>query len=154
MAYFLTDENSTNGRDPNINIINGIHKIKEKTSVNILVSNYTNKQITFNKGEYIGHLEPTLMDNTTIDQSDTHSTNSITLQKMMAEQVKPDTFDSPHHKLTTSMQEKLDTLLVEFETQFAKDETSIGTTTLTKMTINTGNSDPVSQKPYPITMKN
>ena len=45
-------------RDQNINIINGIHKIKGKTSVNILVSNYTNKHITFNKGEYIGHPEP------------------------------------------------------------------------------------------------
>ena len=73
---------------------------------------------------------------------------------MMAEQVKPDTFDQPHHKLKTSMQEKLDTLLAKFKTQFAKDETSIGTTPLTKMTIDTGNSDPVSQKPYPITMKN
>ena len=48
----------------NINIINGIHKIKGKTSVNILVSNYTNKHITFNKGEYVGHLEPTLTDDT------------------------------------------------------------------------------------------
>ena len=28
MAYFITDENSTKGRDSNINIINGIHKIK------------------------------------------------------------------------------------------------------------------------------
>ena len=42
MAYFITDDNTTKGRDPNINIINGIHKIKGKTSVNILVSNYTN----------------------------------------------------------------------------------------------------------------
>ena len=42
MAYFITDDNSTKGRYPNINIINGIHKIKGKTSVNILVSNYTN----------------------------------------------------------------------------------------------------------------
>ena len=42
MAYFLTDDNSTKGRDPNINIINGNHEIKGKTSVNILVSNYTN----------------------------------------------------------------------------------------------------------------
>ena len=39
--YFITDENSTKGKDPNINIINRIHKIKGKTSVNILVSNYT-----------------------------------------------------------------------------------------------------------------
>ena len=41
MAYFITDEDSTKGRDPDINIINGIHNIKGKTSVNILVSNYT-----------------------------------------------------------------------------------------------------------------
>ena len=36
---------------------------------------------------------------------------------------------------------------------FTKDETSIGTTPLTSMTIATGASDPISQKPYPITMK-
>ena len=84
---------------PTSNIINGIHKIKGKTSVNILVSNYTNKRITFNKGEYIGHLEPTIMDNMTIDQPETHSAHSVTLQKMVAEQVQPDIFDPPHHKL-------------------------------------------------------
>ena len=44
-------------------------------------------------------------------------------------------------------------LLQEHESQFAKDETSIGTTPLTSMTIDTGNTDPVSQKPYPIAMK-
>ena len=41
----------------------------------------------------------------------------------------------------------------EYESQFAKDETSIGTTPLTSMTIDTGTSKPVSQKPYPIGMK-
>ena len=49
---------------------------------------------------------------------------------MMAEQVKLDTFDPLHHKLKTSTQNKLDALLEEFKTQFAKDETSIGTTPL------------------------
>ena len=68
---------------------------KEKTSVNILVSNYTNKNITFNKGEYIWCLEPAIMDDMTIDDSKTYSTYSITLKKMMAEQVQPDIFDPP-----------------------------------------------------------
>ena len=45
------------------------------------------------------------------------------------------------------------THLKEYELQFTKDEMSIGTTPLTSMTIDTGNSDPVSQKPYPIAMK-
>ena len=35
-----------------------------------------------------------------------------------------------------------------------KDETSIGTTPLTEMTIDTGTSEPVSQKPHPIAVKN
>ena len=34
-----------------------------------------------------------------------------------------------------------------------RDETPIRTTPLTSMTIDTGNSDPVSQKPYPTAMK-
>ena len=72
---------------------------------------------------------------------------------MMAEQVKPDVFNPPCHKLTTNVQNELDTLLKEYESQFTMDEMSIGTTPLTSMMIGTGNSDPVSQKPYPITMK-
>ena len=83
MAYFITDENSTKGRDPNINIINGIHRIKGKTSVNILVSNNTNKHVTFKNGECMGHLETAIMDDMTTDDSESHSTHSIALQKMI-----------------------------------------------------------------------
>ena len=72
---------------------------------------------------------------------------------MMVETVTPDTFNPPHHELSKTIQHELDTLLQEYESQFTKDETSIGTTSLTGMTINTGASDPVSQKPYPIAMK-
>ena len=94
MAYFITDDNSTKGRDPNINIINGIHKIK----VNICQHTgiyYTNKHITFNNREYIGCLEPAIMDTTILDHPETHSANSVTLQKMMAEQVQPDILIHP-----------------------------------------------------------
>ena len=44
-------------------------------------------------------------------------------------------------------------LLQEYKSQFAKDETTIDTTPLTSMTIDTGTTNPVSQKPYPIAMK-
>ena len=154
MVYFITDEDSTKGRDPNINIINGIHDIKGKTAVNVLVSNYTNKHIKFNKGEYIGCLEPTITDNMTSDQLDVHSPNSVTPQKMMAEQVQLDTFNPLHHKLRPSIKTKLNALLEEYASQLAKDETPIGTMPLTEMTINTGTSDPVSKKPYPVAMNN
>ena len=143
MAYFITDDSTPKGRDPDINIINGIHKIKGKKSVNILVSNYTNKHLPFHKGEYIGHLEPAVLDST--DQQETHQSNSVTLKKMMSETVTPDTFNLPCHELSTAVQNDLELLLQEYESQFAKDETSIGTTPLTIMRIDTGTSDPVSQ---------
>ena len=76
-----------------LNIIDGIHKIKDRSMVNILISNYTNKHLTFHKGEYIGHLEPIVLDST--DQRETHQANSITLKKMMSETITPDTFDPP-----------------------------------------------------------
>ena len=81
MAYFITDNNTSKGRDQIINIISGIHNIKDRTSVNILVSNYTNKHLTFHKGEYVRHLEPTVIDDSTIEQKETHQTNSVTLKK-------------------------------------------------------------------------
>ena len=93
------------------------------------------------------------MNTNTIEQKETHQTNSIKLKKMMAETFPPDTFNPPHHELSTAVQNDLDLLLREYESQFAKDETSIGTTPLTSMTIDTGTSEPVSQKPYPIAMK-
>ena len=56
-AYFISDQEFKKGKDPNITIIGGTHNIKEKTYVNVLISNYTSKHITFNKGEHVGHLE-------------------------------------------------------------------------------------------------
>ena len=99
-------------KDPNINILNGIYDIKGKTSVNILIPNYTNKHITFNKGEYVGHLEPCI---DKILQSpanwDSPATHSITFERMMAEEVKPDTFKPPCHKLKQNIETKLVELL-------------------------------------------
>ena len=72
---------------------------------------------------------------------------------MMSETVTPDTFNPPCHELSTAVQKDLHLLLQEYELQFVNDETSIGTTPLTRMTIDTGTSESVSQKPYPIAMK-
>ena len=91
------------------------------------------------------------MDST--DQQETHQTNSMILKKMMSETVTSDAFNLPCHELSTAVQNDLDLLLQEYESQFAKDETSIVTTPLTSMTIDTGTSEPFSQKPYPIAMK-
>ena len=94
--------------------------------------------------EYIGHLKLAVLDAT--DQQDTHQTNSMTLKKMMSETITPDTFNPPPHELSAAVQDSLKLSLQEYESQFAKDETTIGTTPLTSMTIDTNTSDPVSQK--------
>ena len=150
-AHFVTDDNMHKGKDPNINIIDGIHKIKDRSTIHVIVSNYTNKHLTFHKGENLGCLEPLELNPT--DQEETHPANSITLKKMMAETVMSDTLNPPCHEISTPIWDSLNLLLEEYALQFAQDETSIGTTPLTSMSIDTGTADPVSQKPYPIVMK-
>ena len=44
-------------------------------------------------------------------------------------------------------------MLGTFKDQFAKEKMTIGTTLITQMSIDTGDSDPVLQKPYPVAMK-
>ena len=51
------------------------------------------------------------------------------------------------------MRKSLNQLLETFKSQIEQDKTSFGTTHLTKMQIDTGNSEPVSQRSYPMTMK-
>ena len=63
--------------------------------------------------------------------------HSITTDKMTAEKVEPDTFKPPHHKLKQHIEMNFTELLKEYNSQFAQDETSIGTTPLTEMTIDT-----------------
>ena len=86
--------------------------IKDRSTVNILVSNYTNKHLTFHKREYIGQLE--LIELHSIDQGETHQANSITLKKMMSKTVTSDTFNPSHHKIPTPVQNSLESLLEEY----------------------------------------
>ena len=156
MSYFISNHDSKKGKDPNIHIINGIHNIKGKTQVNVLISNYTNQHITFNKGEYIGHLEPPIEKiQQTLAYPDSFTNHSITTKRMMAEKVEQNTFKPLYHKLRKDIEMllKLAELLKEYHFQFAYDETTIGTILLTEMTIDTRTFEPVSQKPYPIAMK-
>ena len=101
--------------------MDGIHSIKGRTSVNILVSNYSNKHVTFNKGEYIGHLENINEEENSQphENSDAYTMNIVKTQKMMSEQVELDTFEPLHHKLKPNIETKLHALLKEYESQFA-----------------------------------
>ena len=150
-AHFIADDSTHKGKDPNISVIESIHRIKDRSTINVILSNHTNRHLTFHKGEYVGHLEP--LELQPIDQGKQHQMNSVTLKKMMSETVTSDTFNPLCHDISTSVQNSLTSLLEEYDSQFAQDETSIGTTMLTSMSIDAGNTNPVSQKPYPIAMK-
>ena len=103
-----------------------------------MVANYTNKHITFNKGQFIGYMEPP------IGKMPQTCVKSVTTQKMMDLQIQPDTFTPPLHHLSSEVKWSLDELLDSFKSQFEKDENSIGMKNLAKMQIETGNSEPVS----------
>ena len=119
MAYIISDQDSKNGKDPDIHIVDGIHNIKGKTYVKILISNYTNEHITFNKGEYAGCLEPPIEEiQHTPANTDSLTNHSITTERVMIKRVEPDTFESPHHKLKEDIETKLEELLKEFQSQF------------------------------------
>ena len=81
------------------------------------------------------------------------SIKSPTTQKMLEEHIQPDTFTPPLHTLLDDVRKSLNQVLETFKSQFAHDETIIGTTHLTKMQIDMGNSETVSQRPYLIAMK-
>ena len=131
--------------DPEVKLIDRVHDIL--CSVTLQVINNSNQHVSFLKGMNIGNLEPP------IDDLTQTSINSMTTQQMLPKTVKPDSFTLPKYQLDTTIQQQLNNLLGTFKDQFVKDEMTIGTTPLTQMSIDMGDSDPVSQKPYPVAMK-
>ena len=132
--------------DTEVGLIDGVHDITRNATLQVLVINNSNQHVNFLKGMKIGHLEPPIDDLTQIP------INSATTQWMLPKTVKLDSFTPPKYQLDSTTRQQLDNLLGTFKDQFAKDETTIGTTPLTQMSIDTGDSDQVSQKPYPIAM--
>ena len=72
---------------------------------------------------------------------------------MIDEHVQPNTFTRPSYILPGNVRKPLNQLFEIFKSHFVQDETSVGTTHCTKMQIYTCNSEPVSQRPYSITLK-
>ena len=133
--------------DTEVRLIDGVHDISRNATSQVLVINNSNQHVNFSKGMKIGHLEPP------IDDLAQTPINSATTQRMLPETVKPDSFTPPKYQLDATTQQQLDFLLRTFRKQFVKDKTTISTTPLTQMSIDTGDSDPISQKPYPVVMK-
>ena len=124
--------------DPEVKLIDGVHDILRNAILQVLVINNSNQHMNFPKGMKIGHLEPPINELTQIP------INSATTQWMLPETVKPDSLTPPKYQLDSTIQQQLDNLLGAFKDHFAKDETTIGTTQLTQMSIDIIDSDPVS----------
>ena len=60
MAYFTNNQHTKKGIDANSHILDGIYNIKGKSTLYVMVINYTNEYITFEKGHCTGHMEPTI----------------------------------------------------------------------------------------------
>ena len=94
-------------------MIDGTYNIKDKSTLHFHVANYTNKHVTFNKGQSIGHLEPS------IDHMPQTAITSFTTQKMIDDHVQPNTFTPPLHTLLGYVRKSLSQLLETFKSQFA-----------------------------------
>ena len=77
MAYFISNQHTKKGLDPNNHVIDGIYNIKGRLMLHVIVVNYTNKHITFDKEQCIDKMEPP------IDNMQQLSVNSVITQKMM-----------------------------------------------------------------------
>ena len=58
-----------------IHMIDGIYNIKSRSTLHVLVANYTKKYVMFNKGQCTGHIEAS------IDHMPQNSINSLNTQK-------------------------------------------------------------------------
>ena len=122
-------------------MLDGIYNIKDKSILCIFVANYTDKHVMFNKGQCIGHIEPS------IDHMPQIAINSLITQKILDEHIQPDPFTPLLHTLPDDVLESLNQLIETFISQFAQNEKSIGTTHLTRMQIDMGDLEPVLQRP-------
>ena len=107
MRYFISNQHINRRIDPNIHVIDGIY-IKDGSTLQVLVANYTNKHVTINKVQCIGHIKPS------IDHMTQMSIISLTAQKMIDEYVQPNTFTPPLHILSGDVKKSLNQLLETF----------------------------------------
>ena len=98
VVYFISNHHTKKGLDPNIHVRDAIYNIKGKSMLYVVVANYTNKHVTFNKEQCIGHMEPV------INKIPQTYLNSIITQKVMDDQFQLDAFTPPSHHLFLEVQ--------------------------------------------------
>ena len=129
VGNFISNQHINRKLGQNIHVFDGTYNIKDKLTLCVCVANYVNKHVTFDKGQCLDHIEPSIgnMPQTAI--------NSLTTQNILDEYIQPDSFTPPLHTLPDDVRKSPNQLLEAFKSQFAQDERSIGTFHITKMHI-------------------
>ena len=91
MGHHIINQHVSSRLDPRIYVIDGIYNVKDRLTLHILVANNTNKHVTFNKGQCIGHIEPSN------DHMPQTAINSFITQKLLYEHIQHNTFTPPLH---------------------------------------------------------
>ena len=89
VGYFISNQPINRKLDPSIHVLDGIYNIKDKLTLHVLVANYTNKHVTFNKGQCTDHVE------SSFDHMPQNAINNLTTQKVTDEHIQADTFTPP-----------------------------------------------------------
>ena len=139
-AYFISNQDSKKGKDPNIHIIDGIHNIKGKNICQCTHLKLHQQTHHFQQRRICRTSGTNKKKYNILQQIQIYLQTTVSPWKeWWPKKVEPDTFKPPHHKLKKDIGTKLEELLQEYQSQFSQDETTIGTTPLTKMTIDTRN---------------
>ena len=105
MAYFISNQYTNKGLDPNIHYLMEFIISKADQLYMFLYPITQTNMSTFIKGQCIGHMEPS------IDHVPHTPVNSITTQKVIDKHVQPDTFTPLLHTHPGNVRKSLNQLL-------------------------------------------
>ena len=157
---------------PNLYIVPMLHNVDTYTteSVPLVLINFSVDDISFSKGEIMGFLQNQSLDISEIRTETSTEPSPIIIEednvtKVFQEQEEKKFITSPadievHRKVelqdadvSKEHQNAFKELCKEFKDIFSVDSSDIGKTPLVEMEIDTGDSPPITQKPYTLPLK-
>ena len=122
---------------------------KNSKSLLLPIYNETSKRFTIHKGHQIAYLERVQTDD--IAQPKLEQANNTKLNqksKIACEQNTNVPHERKDAKISPEVKAQLDALLQKHASLFASDDTDLGTTQLGEVSLDTGDSAPIKQRPY------
>ena len=128
---------------PGLMVTNLIAKINRKRQVPMVFVNHTDRRVILKRGQTLGVAEEiTSSEIDSIEEKQTEDKDVEVQSEKPLEGIKLDHL-TDHHK------KELESLLLKYEQPlFARDNKDLGYTDLVELKIDTGNAQPIKQKPY------